>query len=172
MIILIVGISGSGKTEIGKALTSFLRDRNETVVHLDGDHFRELLEADRAESDYSTEGRKLNAHRIRNFALFLEESGISVIVSSQIIFPEVLATFRAEAKDYFEVFTSADEDTLRSLDYKGLNKSWDLKPSIPLVGRNIDFPKPKFFDLEIRNDFVTPPATYARRILEEVRRVR
>ncbi len=73
MVIWIVGLSGAGKTTLGRHLVRHLRDKGETVLFLDGDVMREVW-GDNLGHDI--EGRRLNAHRISHLCRILDDQGV------------------------------------------------------------------------------------------------
>ena len=79
MIIWLIGISGAGKTTIGKELYSKLKKRIKNIIFLDGDLFRELMNND---IGYSQNDRNKNEERMIKFAEYLLKQKINIIVTS------------------------------------------------------------------------------------------
>ena len=64
MIILIMGLSGAGKSELAKELHSLFQSNEESSVRLNGDEIREAYN----DWDFSTEGRIRQAERMSRLA--------------------------------------------------------------------------------------------------------
>ena len=69
MIIWITGISGAGKTTLGKALFKKFKKNNSTI-YLDGDQIRNIFNKD---LNYSLKDRNLNAERLTKLVKYLSE---------------------------------------------------------------------------------------------------
>ena len=70
MIIWITGISGAGKTTLGKALFSKFKKKNNSTIYLDGDQIRNIFNKD---LNYSLKDRNLNAERLTKLVKYLSE---------------------------------------------------------------------------------------------------
>ena len=64
MIIWLIGLSGAGKTAIGRHLYELWKEEEPNTVFMDGDEIREIFKHDRGDEPYTIEGRKKNAERI------------------------------------------------------------------------------------------------------------
>ena len=74
MVVWIIGLSGAGKTTVGKILFEQLRQSDPNWVLLDGDTLRDVW-GDAV--GHSIEGRALNAHRISNLCKLLDCQGLT-----------------------------------------------------------------------------------------------
>ena len=81
MIIWLVGLSGSGKTTIGKKIFRYWKKIDKATVLIDGDQIRDIFSNEK--NSYDVKGRKKNAERIRNICILLDKNNINVIVSSK-----------------------------------------------------------------------------------------
>ena len=72
MVIWIIGLSGAGKSVIGGALFSLLKEEDPATVLVDGDEIRRIFRHDLDENAYSKNGRKKNAERIREICKWLD----------------------------------------------------------------------------------------------------
>lgn len=151
MIIWLVGLSGSGKSAIGSALYRQKKKDNPATVIIDGDEIRRIFGHDRNAKDYSVEGRRLNATRIRELCAWLDRQGIDVICCILSIFPEHLKGNRTLFTDYFEVYITAPFDDLVERNPKDLYRlAMDGKEQ-NVVGVDIEFVPPINPDMVIEN---------------------
>ena len=70
MIIWLTGLSGSGKTTFAKLVLKEIKKKVKNFYHLDGDHFRSLMNNDLG---FSLKDRDINAIRIINFVKSLDQ---------------------------------------------------------------------------------------------------
>ena len=77
MIIWLIGISGAGKTTIGRKLQAYFNDRKIKNYLLDGDEVRDLFDRDLG---YSDAAREANIKRIILGAYLLDRNDIVGIV--------------------------------------------------------------------------------------------
>jgi len=149
MVIWLIGMSGSGKTQIGKELSQKIKSKYPNTVFLDGDVFRSILGNDLG---HTLEDRKKNADRMCKMCEFLESQGIHVVCAILSIFPESQHWNRENLDDYFEVFLQVSLKTLLKRDSKGLYKKALAGKLKNIVGVDIKFPEPENPDLVIRNE--------------------
>jgi len=148
VVVWIIGLSGAGKTTVGRALYAKCKEVNPATVFLDGDIIREIIGDNLG---HTIDARRKNAERINRLCLYLDKSGINVVCSLLSIFPEYQELMRKECSSYFQVYLKADMDELVRLDTKGIYKtaSKDEKPNI--VGLDIEFPEPLNSDFVVQN---------------------
>lgn len=119
MVIWLSGLSGSGKTTIGKLLWSALRQRFGHAVMLDGDDIRAVLGG---QIGHDLESRKQNSIRIGKLCELLDRQGIPVVCCAMTIAPEVQQQNRNALSGYFEVFLDVSIEVLELRDPKGIYK--------------------------------------------------
>jgi len=144
MIIWLIGMSGAGKSTVGRSLATELRARRPGLVYLDGDQLREVW-GDQPGHDIA--GRAINAGRISRLCAMLDQQGIDVIAAVLSIFPDWQAWNRATFTDYREIFLDAPMEVLRARDTKGLYAAADAGEQTNVVGVDIAFPRPLAPDL-------------------------
>ncbi len=143
MILWLIGMSGSGKSTIGKLVyDQFKKERSNTVL-IDGDEIREVFRNDGMSKGHDIEGRRYNAERIRNLCVWLDKQQINVVCCILCIFPDILDENRAIFSSYREVFVTAPMETLEQRDTKGLYKGGREGVVDNVVGIQIPFPEPK-----------------------------
>lgn len=151
MIIWIIGLSGAGKSTIGRTLHRQWKAENPATVLVDGDEVRRIFAQDRTPSDYSIEGRRRNAERLFEICRWLDGERINVVCCVLSIFPDVLARNRRVFSQYFEVFVEVPLKVLIQRDNKGLYRPAIEGRASHVVGVDIDFPTPATPDLVIDN---------------------
>ena len=149
MVIWLIGLSGSGKTTIGKKLINKLKYSKDKWFFLDGDIFRNILNEDLG---HTLDDRVKNGYRISRFCEYLDNQGINVLACVLSVSHENQKYNRKNIKDYKEVFVDVDFKNLIKRDNKELyNKALngDLKN---VVGVDIGFKPPYSPDLIIDNN--------------------
>lgn len=166
MVIWLIGLSGSGKTTIGKELFTIYKRKYPNTVFLDGDLLREVW-GDNV--GHSIEGRRINAHRISHLSKMLDKQGINVIACVLSLFPEWQNWNRKNLEKYFQIYLYSPISFLKKQDDKGLYEKAFQGNLKNVVGVDIPFPEPKLSDLIIDNskrDFT--PKELAHSIFERI----
>ncbi|NVJ98893.1 MAG: adenylyl-sulfate kinase [Alphaproteobacteria bacterium] len=151
MIVWLIGMSGAGKSEIGRQLYRQMKAKNPATVFVDGDEIREVFRTDQSEADYSIEGRRRNADRIQAICKWLESQNIDVVCCVLSIFPESLGWNRENFSDYFEVFVDAPMDDLVERNPKNLYRLAIEGKMKNVVGVDIEFVPPANPDMTFLN---------------------
>jgi adenylylsulfate kinase len=149
VVIWIIGLSGAGKTTLGRELVSQWRKIAPNCVLLDGDELRALFGHDRSDDAYTVSGRRLNAERMTALCVLLDRQGINVVSCILSLFPEMRSANRHRFSRYFEVFLDAPLSALRARDAKGLYASATSGTAHNVVGIDIPFERPTTADLVI-----------------------
>jgi cytidine diphosphoramidate kinase len=149
MVVWLIGLSGSGKTSIGKELFRHLENSNEKWVFLDGDVFRNILGEDLGHSE---EDRIKNGYRISRFCQFLSHNNLNVIACVLSISHKNQKYNRDNIEDYKEVYIDVSFEKLLERDNKALYKNAANGKIKNVVGVDINFSPPLFPDIIIRND--------------------
>jgi adenylylsulfate kinase-like enzyme len=166
MVIWLIGLSGVGKTVIGKEVYNLLRAKRPNVIFLDGDTMREIMGGDLG---YTLEDRLNNAWRICRLGKYLDSQGIDVVCGILSIFPETQRWNHENIPHYFEVYIRAPLETLIQRDSKGLYRRALTGEIKNVVGMDIEFPLPPNPDLIVDNDIMlTSLEPIARRILNAI----
>jgi len=168
MVIWLIGLSGSGKTAIGRELYTLWKAKASNTVLVDGDEIRSIFKHDRHPDAYSLAGRAANAERIAELCAWLDRQGINVVCSILSVFEATRQWNRAQYARYFEVFISVPFDELVARDAKGLYGPALRGETKDVVGVDIAFPPPLAPDMIIDNSgFSLPPLTHAANILDK-----
>ena len=150
MVIWLVGMSGVGKTTIGREVYALIKPVLPNTVFVDGDEVRGIFRHEGDEA-YTLAGRRLNSERISALCRWLDRQGINVVCSMLSIFEEHRQANRAHLSRYFEVFIDASMDDLVKRDYKNLYRDAQQGHIKNVVGVDIPFAAPTKPDMVIRN---------------------
>lgn len=151
MIVWLIGLSGAGKTTIGRRMYEKIKPEVPNATFLDGDMLRDVWGDSLG---HTIAARNVNAHRISNLCLMLDKQGIHVIATVLSIFPEWQAWNRQNFHHYFEVYLDAPMDLLRSRDSKGLYAGAEAGNIKNVVGVDLPFPPPVAPDMTLSKDIL------------------
>lgn len=144
-IFLVTGLSGAGKTTLGKAMTDMLKKEGKNVFFLDGDEVRKFFDA---MGQISEEQRLEQGKRLAFSASILTRNGIDVIMGVT-LGQEYLREYMRSKIEFREIFLDADINDCIKNDPNQFYKE-RLKLEKPLLrGVDLPFDKPKNPDLII-----------------------
>lgn len=145
----ITGLSGAGKTTIGKLLYEKIREKYPNTVFLDGDMLRKVFGDDLG---YTKEERRKCAMRYSRLCAMLQEQDVNVICCTISMFDSVREWNRANIRNYKEIYVRVSMDMLRKRDQKGLYSGTTEEEQKEVVGIHMDIEEPKQPDLILDND--------------------
>tara|TARA_B100000965_G_scaffold391978_1_gene400934 strand:+ start:220 stop:735 length:516 start_codon:yes stop_codon:yes gene_type:complete len=145
MVIWITGISGAGKTTLGK----FFIKKHKNFLYFDGDLFRKIFKND---ISYTLKDRDINAQRLTRLIKYLSFQNLNIVVAANITSSKYRLWCRKNIKNYIEVFIDADMSNLINRDYKKLYSKALNKKIKNVVGIDIKFKKPSGSHLYISNN--------------------
>lgn len=119
MVVWLTGLSGAGKTTIGRAVHTELLARGMRVEMLDGDDLRKHLNSDLG---FSKEHRDENVRRIGFVARLLARHGVVVLVCAISPYRAVRDEVRRSSPLFIEVHVNASLQACELRDPKGLYK--------------------------------------------------
>ena len=152
----ITGLSGAGKTTIGRLWYEELRASGVPAVFLDGDRLRQAIGDDLG---YSEADRRKSARRNGKLCALLAEQGLTVVCCTICMYDEARLWNRENIPGYFEVYVKAAMETLRRRDQKGLYSQ--NADNVAGVGLQVELPKAP--DLVLNNNGqLTPQEQVAR----------
>lgn len=154
----ITGLSGAGKTTIGKIFYYELKRLYPGTVFLDGDIMREVFGADLG---YTESERRKCAMRYSRLCEMLHNQGLNVVCCTISMFNEVRRWNRKHIKNYKEIYVKVSLDTLRERDQKGLYSGKTDEKEKDVMGLHIAFEEPEDPDLIIENDGCVTPKEHA-----------
>lgn len=145
----ITGLSGAGKTTIGKIFYERLKAGHPGTVFLDGDRMRRVFGDDLG---YTREERIKCAMRYSRLCAMLEEQGLYVICCTISMFDCVREWNRKNIRNYREIYVKVSMETLIKRDQKGLYSGTTKEKEKDVAGVHVDVEEPKNPDLILLND--------------------
>jgi adenylyl-sulfate kinase len=146
----LTGLSGSGKSTIGRALESELVVRRRAAYVLDGDNLRFGLNSD---LDFSSTDRNENVRRVSHVAQLLADAGLVAVVP--IISPYAEGRDRARllheenGLGFIEVFVDTPLEICEKRDPKGIYKRARAGEILNMTGIDDPYEAPKDPDVRI-----------------------
>lgn len=156
----ITGLSGAGKSTIGKEVYNIIKARKDNVVMLDGDALRNSIAFDLG---YTEEDRHESARRNVRICKLLADQGLDVICCTICMFEDIRRWSRDNNEKYIEVYLKVPMDVLKNRNQKNLY----VDAQDELVGLGVGMEEPENPDLVIINDGEMSPNDIAVRILEK-----
>lgn len=141
----ITGLSGSGKTTVGKELYRRIREIKPDVVLLDGDRLRDVFGNDLG---YTRDDRLKSAERNAKLMHLLTSQDIDTVCCTISMFDSIREWNRINNKRYLEVYLKVPMNILYERNQRNLYE----KNSDELVGVGIEMEEPKNSDLVFVND--------------------
>ena len=113
----ITGLSGAGKTSVGKLLYEKMKQKYPNIVFLDGDVLREVFGNDLG---YTREERIKCAMRYARLCRMLQEQGMNVICCTISMFDEIRSWNSVHIANYREIYVKVSMEELVRRNQKGL----------------------------------------------------
>ena len=161
----ITGLSGAGKTTIGKLFYERLKEKYPNTVFFDGDMLRKVFGDDLG---YGKEDRRKCAMRYSRLCALLQQQGINVVCCTISMFDSVREWNRENISNYKEVYIKVSMDILCQRDQKGLYSGKTLEKERDVVGIHQVFEEPKNPDIIIENEGKNTPEDLAEKLLIEL----
>jgi 3',5'-nucleoside bisphosphate phosphatase len=156
----LTGLSGSGKSKIGRLAAGQLRDRGHRVEVLDGDDVRQNLCAGLG---FSREDRDVNVRRIAWVADLLSRNGVVTFVAAVSPYREARNEARARMGDRFvEVHVRASVEECERRDVKGLYSRARAGEIERFTGVSDPYEEPLAPELTLDTEPETPEQSAAR----------
>jgi len=146
-VIWVTGLSGAGKTSVGRIISETLKTTGANVFWMDGDEMRKVLGG---KWGYSSEERADLAHVYSRLAAKMAEEGIIVVCSVVALFDKIRQWNRENIPNYFEVYLRVPVSVLAQRDTKGYYKKF-LGSDDPESVVSSAFEMPKSPDVVIDN---------------------
>lgn len=163
----ITGLSGAGKTTIGKLFYEKLRKEHGNTLFLDGDMLRQVFGDDLG---YSEEDRRKCAMRYSRLCNMLQKQGMNVVCCTISMFDSVREWNRKNILSYCEIYIKVSMQTLQERDQKGLYSSYLQGKEKELAGVQVGMEEPRHPDLILQNDGEKTPDEQVEAIMEFIKK--
>jgi glutamine kinase len=144
----ITGLSGAGKTTIGRELWNRLRAAGRSAIFLDGDAMREVIAEDLG---HSLENRHRSAMRNARLCRMLACQGTDVVCPTISLFHDVQRWNRENIPGYREIYLQVPMDELQRRDIKGIYAAAKKGELRDVVGLDVAAEYPEAPDLILEN---------------------
>lgn len=155
MILWLIGISGAGKTTIGRKLETYFQNRGQKCYLLDGDEVRNFFDGDLG---YSESDREANIKRILLGAYLLDKNEIVGIICNISPFERLRKMARLKIAGYNEIYLKRDIQSSIRNDVKEMYKNNTGKTAI--VGLDTIFEEPEHPNLVLDTEKLTEEETF------------
>src|ERR1700719_1083417 len=144
----ITGLSGAGKTTVGRELWRRLRAAGHSVILLDGDVTREVIAEDLG---HSTSHRRSSEMRNARLCRLLSNQGTDVVCTTISLFHEVQRWNRENIPGYREIYLRVPMEELQRRDSKGIYAASNRGDLRDVVGLDVPAELPEAPDLTLDN---------------------
>lgn len=163
MIFWLIGISGAGKTTLGRRMEEHFNQIGKGCYLLDGDEVRDLFERDLG---YTEADREANIKRIILGAYLMDKNDIIGIICNIGPFEHLRQLARRKIAGYNEIYLKKDLNTSMENDVKGMYRENLGKTHI--VGIDSAFEEPVSPDLVLNVDYESETESF-QRVLSYIR---
>lgn len=144
----ITGLSGAGKTTVGRELCRRLRAAGRPTIFLDGDALRGAIADDLG---HGARDRLLSATRNARLCKLLAAQGMDVVCATISLFHDVQRWNRENIPDYREIYLRVPIEELRRRDSKGIYALAQRGEAPEVVGLSVRAEVPEKPDLVLDN---------------------
>lgn len=160
----LTGLSGAGKSTIGKQLYRLLRQEKDAVVLLDGDQMRAVFSKT---TSYDMASRKELAYTYARLCKLLTDQGQDVVCATISMFQDVRDWNRAKIPNYREIYIEVSKQTLITRDQKQLYSRALAGEVKDVMGMDLEFQAPRNPDLVLANEGDQSPLQQAKIIFSQ-----
>ena len=142
----ITGLSGSGKSTLCSLLVDELRERGHSVIMLDGDVLREVMDMQRG---HGRDVRLALAMRYSRLCRLLSSQGVDVAIATISMFREVHVWNRENIPRYVEIYLKVPLTELERRDPKGIYRRAEAGELTDVAGIDLAVDEPQNPDVEV-----------------------
>lgn len=154
----ITGLSGTGKSSIGKLIFSEVKKKYGPTILIHGDDFRNIWELNK----FSRNGRFENCKKYIKFCKYITDQNINIIFTVIGMYESIRKWNRKNISNYVEIY-------IENENYNTKTNSKNIKKNI--VGVNIKAELPKNPDIKILNNFDTTLNVISKNIMKEIDKI-
>jgi adenylylsulfate kinase len=151
MVFWFTGLSASGKTTLGNALSDTLKAKGNRVEHLDGDIVRKMFPG----TGFSREERDRHIKRVGYLAAMLEKHEVTVVASFISPYREARKFVRSQCSNFIEVYVSTPLEECEKRDPKGLYRKARKGEIKQFTGISDPYEPPENAEIEIDTTNIT-----------------
>lgn len=166
MIVWITGISGAGKTTLGKRLVSEFKKLGRNIIFLDGDELRSVFKSENTSIHYDRTSRIEIALKYSRLCALLSKQGTDVVIATISMYREVFEWNSKNLSDYYEIFLDVPNNIVMDRDAKGIYTDYQTGKIKNVAGFDLKVDLPRDPALVIKNYGQIDPAFAVRQILE------
>lgn len=159
----VTGLSGAGKTTIGRLLYQVIKEKEQHTVFFDGDDLRTVFGDDLG---YSREDRLKCAMRYSRLCSLLASQDMNVVCCTISMYDSVRNWNRNNIQGYREIYIKVPMCVLQTRNQKGLYSAAGRENNVSLVGVTYEMEEPQNPDLTLVNDGIISPEEQVKRICE------
>ncbi|PYO38968.1 MAG: adenylyl-sulfate kinase [Gemmatimonadetes bacterium] len=148
-VVWITGLSGTGKSTLGRAVAAAMRTKGRQVALLDGDELRAVIAG---KVGHTEEERRELAFRYGSICRFLSSEGVDVVCATMSLFHACQEWNRKNIPGYIEVYLKVSLPKLVVRDPKGLYGRALRGEISNVAGVDLSYEEPLAPDLMIDND--------------------
>jgi adenylylsulfate kinase-like enzyme len=141
----ITGLSGAGKSTIGREYYLHMKSKGMCMTFLDGDDLRLIMGV---EGGYKPSERKKLSYKYAKLSKMLSDQGVHVVIATISMSHEVREWNRKNISDYVEIYIKVPLKILIERDQKNLYS----QNVSNVIGFNVDVEEPLNPDIVLLND--------------------
>lgn len=158
----ISGLSGAGKTTIGKMFYNYLKEKKNNVVLIDGDVLREIT----GDGDFTEAGRDNRVKKNARLFALLTDQGIDVVNCSIGLRNKYREWNREVITNISEIYIKVSMDELIRRDPKGLYHQALNKETFNVYGVDLPYEEPENPAVVVINEGEITPEDALRQIID------
>ena len=159
----ITGLSGSGKTIIGRKIKKEIIKIYGPTIHVSGDDLRKIFKINK----YDYKSRLKYGRKYCNFAKFITDQKINLIFSIICMTQSLRDWNRKNIDNYIEIYIKSN---IKQILKKKIKKLYTLNKS-PVVGINIKPEFPKKPNIVINNNFKKNTQQLANELINKLKKI-
>ncbi len=159
----ITGLSGSGKTEIGKMIKRRIEQKYGPTILISGDDMRSIFNLNK----FTKEERIANGIKFGKFSKFVTDQNINIIFALVSLRNKTRMWNKKYISNYLEIYVKSDIEKIIKSGKKKIYKKYKKN----IVGLDIKAEYPKAPDITIENDFSESLRNISKKLLFKIEKI-